>query len=542
MKCITNRASENHITPLQDAMWHRGIMGMESCVFNCFDTFEATIVSNNEIRIASGIGAIQGRFFCVEPGTYDSITIANGTQGEKRIDLICAEYTVDTANDTQDCRWVVLQGEATTGNPIPPTPTIGDIDNGDLIRQEAFFEVHIEGITIFNVKPVYKLWTIPEKNGGTNANNRKDAVKNLIELPMNTAPSEDTPVEWAKLGNFICYYNNSSSVINKATPLGTLEQIVHQVGDWLSIHHIWKEHGAANGAMYWRTGNAAGWNSLPDVSGADAWSRVLSTDSSVITVKVAETDLNDYREFGWYYFSSDYIPANKPAGTNGWLQVITNSGKGVKQIWYRMGTLNSNDYQTFVRTFNGTNWGDWKQIEMEFDVLPIIKGGTGATTVPDILKMLCSDGTGNASPAYLIGFDSGYENSGYISLSNLKKAMSCIGIKKVWSNGSPTSDFAAQTVSVTLTSGSLVAIEHKIDKSTNKYEISVFRVGTQGSLQQITDASKATDIQTSRTVNVKTTGVIFGAGYGKSIGSTSAGGTTASNLIPTAIYLIEGVV
>ncbi len=194
MKCITNRASEKHITPLQDAMWHRGILGIDTCVFNCFDAFEATIVSNNEIRIASGIGAIQGRFFCVEPGTFDVINIANGAQGEKRIDLICAEYSVDTANDTQDCKWVVLQGESTTGNPTAPATTKEDIDNGGLIRQETFYEVHIEGITITEVVSKYQLWTLPLINGGVGAD--------LSEVPTGaliSKSSKDKLSYWNKV-------------------------------------------------------------------------------------------------------------------------------------------------------------------------------------------------------------------------------------------------------------------------------------------------------------------------------------------------------
>jgi len=179
MKCITNRANEKHITPLQDAMWHRGILGVESCIFNYFDNFKTTIITNNEISIASGIGAIQGRFFCVEPGTHDTISIANGVQGQNRIDIICAEYTVDAANNTQDCKWTVLQGESTAGTAVPPILEAGDIDKGDLIAQEAFFEVRIEGLTITNVSPICKLWTLPKKNGGTDATTAEEALANL---------------------------------------------------------------------------------------------------------------------------------------------------------------------------------------------------------------------------------------------------------------------------------------------------------------------------------------------------------------------------
>ena len=56
MISITNAAKEPHITPLQDSMWHRGMAGTDSCVFNFFENFAAEVSSNNSVKIRSGIG------------------------------------------------------------------------------------------------------------------------------------------------------------------------------------------------------------------------------------------------------------------------------------------------------------------------------------------------------------------------------------------------------------------------------------------------------------------------------------------------------
>ena len=87
---------------------------------------------------------------------------------------------------------------------------------------------------------------------------------------------------------------------------------------------------------------------------------------SVTVVTTAGTNLDDYTEAGWYFFpSAAYTPANVPAGSNGWLQVIndpenTNSNSFTKQIWYRAGTPGTNDHQTYVRTYAvSTGWGAW---------------------------------------------------------------------------------------------------------------------------------------------------------------------------------------
>lgn len=79
-------------------------------------------------------------------------------------------------------------------------------------------------------------------------------------------------------------------------------------------------------------------------------------------IKEKGTNLNDYKEDGKYYFGVSYTPTNIPTGMNGWLEVITEDKKEyVKQIWYRHGTANNNDYETYVRTYTSETWSDWKQ-------------------------------------------------------------------------------------------------------------------------------------------------------------------------------------
>lgn len=83
----------------------------------------------------------------------------------------------------------------------------------------------------------------------------------------------------------------------------------------------------------------------------------------------AAVDLNNYINQGWYFFTSTNTITNIPAGVNGWLQVIKDksSGSWAKQIWYRAGTSNSNDYQTYVRTLMNGVWSNWKQYQMVED-------------------------------------------------------------------------------------------------------------------------------------------------------------------------------
>lgn len=89
---------------------------------------------------------------------------------------------------------------------------------------------------------------------------------------------------------------------------------------------------------------------------------------NVAIVKEEGLDLNDFVEAGIWFFASSYTPLNIPSGNNGWLEVFTsNTINTIKQIWYRSGTANSNDFQTFVRTRTSGVWSSWKQFAMVED-------------------------------------------------------------------------------------------------------------------------------------------------------------------------------
>ena len=110
-------------------------------------------------------------------------------------------------------------------------------------------------------------------------------------------------------------------------------------------------------------------------TGADENNSVLNKDAmndlenritnafEYTNVTAENTNLNDYLETGIYFFDAKQKPENIPAGSNGWLQVIKGNGDFVKQIWYRAGTANLNDFETYVRT-KTTSWSAWRKYEI----------------------------------------------------------------------------------------------------------------------------------------------------------------------------------
>ena len=144
---ITSAQAEAHVTPLQDSMWHRAMVGVSSCVFSEGDKFALQVMSNTKVRIKSGVGMLQGRFFCIEPNTYDEVTIDTGAQGMNRIDLICGKIT-QNQNGTQSFSWEVIKGTSTSSTTTAPTCTEGDLDDGDEAGRMAVATVTLTGINI----------------------------------------------------------------------------------------------------------------------------------------------------------------------------------------------------------------------------------------------------------------------------------------------------------------------------------------------------------------------------------------------------------
>lgn len=87
-----------------------------------------------------------------------------------------------------------------------------------------------------------------------------------------------------------------------------------------------------------------------------------------------------------------------PSGvSNGWLQIYAFNGE-VKQLLYRFGTANTNDYQIFVRTFYtpSQSWSNWTRLITNSDLReyrfkPIEVNGYSGQTFKSILKDKCDN-------------------------------------------------------------------------------------------------------------------------------------------------------
>ena len=151
MKIMSGKTGAPHVTSQQFRQLVEGTVGQGSYILNSGENLEAELSSNNLLKIRSGIMSHHGNLSVVDIGTYDEVTIQNGTQGMKRIDLIVNRYTKNDETGIEENERVVIMGTPDAESPVVPDYTEGNLQNGDLVDDCPVFEVHLDGINVTEV-------------------------------------------------------------------------------------------------------------------------------------------------------------------------------------------------------------------------------------------------------------------------------------------------------------------------------------------------------------------------------------------------------
>lgn len=205
MDIITGYVGSPHVTAEQDRDINIGIFGAESYVLRTGSQLKAEVSSNNEIKIRDGVIMHQGCAASIKKNTYDSLTIVNGSQGMKRIDLVVARYSRNQSTKVESLTLKVIQGTPVTGTPSAPGYTTGDIQAGDLVADMPLYQVVINGLNITAVKQVFNtVDTVAELNG--KLSKKVDTTTVGVEIPE----------------SFTGQYLNSAPIYQKMINIGTL--------------------------------------------------------------------------------------------------------------------------------------------------------------------------------------------------------------------------------------------------------------------------------------------------------------------------------
>lgn len=166
MKIVTGKTGTPHVTSRQFRGMMEGIIGQDSYIITHGENLEPELVTNNKLKIKSGMMCHHGNISTVEIGTYDEVTIQNGTQGMKRIDLIVNRYSKVEETGIEENNWVVIQGTPAAEDPVAPAYTEGNLQEGDLVDDCPVFEAHLDGI---NVTEIVKLLDVSPNMSTLNA-------------------------------------------------------------------------------------------------------------------------------------------------------------------------------------------------------------------------------------------------------------------------------------------------------------------------------------------------------------------------------------
>ena len=214
MELVTGRKGSAHITSQQDRMKHQGIWGSGAYILQTGQMLEPQVQSSNEIRIQDGALMVQGALGCVKVNTYDPVTIQNGTQGMKRIDLICWQYSYDAEQDVESAEWVVIQGTPAESDPQQPSYTDGDIQLGDSLVQVPAFAVELDGINVTGVTTLLQTApTLEELNSNLKNTLNPTNVEYLDPRDVNTSFVASSVIFTKKYGKFVnlCGFVNIKS-------------------------------------------------------------------------------------------------------------------------------------------------------------------------------------------------------------------------------------------------------------------------------------------------------------------------------------------
>ena len=181
MKIVSGRTGSPHVTSQQFRQMLEGIIGQGSYIITSGENLKPELSSNNLLKIRSGMMAHHGCISCVDIGTYDEVTLTNGSQGMKRIDLIVNRYTRNAETEVENCSWKVIQGTPVASNPAVPAYTSGNLQNGDLVDDCPAFEVHYDGINVTEVKSLLSVTDgLSELNSKLTTTNTNLAKANTV--------------------------------------------------------------------------------------------------------------------------------------------------------------------------------------------------------------------------------------------------------------------------------------------------------------------------------------------------------------------------
>lgn len=139
----TPEDKDAHIYAEDDAAIFKSILGEDSIVFPYGEEFAVSITGSNQIRVGSGLLALQGHLGTIPANDYQDFVLENGTSGVVRKDLLVASFETTGLHGTDDFRLEVLTNTESV--------TSENLDNGGTLARMALALITMNGLAISGV-------------------------------------------------------------------------------------------------------------------------------------------------------------------------------------------------------------------------------------------------------------------------------------------------------------------------------------------------------------------------------------------------------
>lgn len=144
-----------HITEKQSGLANQAIIGETDYVLEGGQNAKAQVLTNNSIRIFDAVYSIQGRRDVIAANDYTDVTIANGSQGMNRNDIIVRRYRKNSSSEIESTEYAVIKGTPSTGAATDPSVTVGDIRTGAVLHEMKLYRVRLVGLNIVSVDQLF---------------------------------------------------------------------------------------------------------------------------------------------------------------------------------------------------------------------------------------------------------------------------------------------------------------------------------------------------------------------------------------------------
>ena len=149
---VTGKWGEPHVTSAQQRNYNAGIAGDGQYVMS---GMTATMTNSNTCHIDPGVASFNGADVEVPAGGVD-LTIENGTQGQKRNDLVVLRYTKNAGSQVEDVSLVVIKGTPSSGTATDPAHNEGSILDGDSPCDMPLWRIPLNGIDVGDPVQLFK--------------------------------------------------------------------------------------------------------------------------------------------------------------------------------------------------------------------------------------------------------------------------------------------------------------------------------------------------------------------------------------------------